>query len=195
MERGAYLPGRGHPDLAGIYQPGNMTIDAETGERMPEEKEQKRVSGREGIEMDKRKRRNGNGWAEEKETLRTVVVLFQSEHAAERRHPFVHDALRVCREVVHAVVALVLGAQREQVRVERRVERRQHLLAVSQVDAGEALRDRLIAVVVQRRPRAGQAVGRGRLVQDEESPAPFLWGTKAVRQCENEVRLSGIIRV
>ena len=21
-------PGRGHPDLAGIYQPGNMTIDA-----------------------------------------------------------------------------------------------------------------------------------------------------------------------
>ena len=71
-------------------------------------------------------------------------------------------------------MALVLGAQREQVRVERRVERRQHLLAVSQVDAGEALRDRLIAVVVQRRPRAGQAVGRGRLVQDEESPAPFL---------------------
>ena len=59
---------------------------------------------------------------DKKATLRTIVVLLESENAAERRDPFVHDALRVGGEVVDAVVTLVLGAQREQVRVERGVE-------------------------------------------------------------------------
>ena len=111
---------------------------------------------------------------DKKATLRTIVVLLESENAAERRDPFVHDALRVGGEVVHAVVTLVLGAQREQVRVERGVKGRQHLLAVRQIDTGEALRDRLIAVVVECCPRAGEAVCRGRLVEDEETTAPFL---------------------
>ena len=37
-------PGRGHPDLAGVYQPGNMTIDAR--KKKPEKRKQGRPEWR-----------------------------------------------------------------------------------------------------------------------------------------------------